>query len=73
MKTVLVIAVITCPFVMGLAQTQNCVTQASNLTSCLSMVASDGSTFCNQCANQLISYYQQCTNGVGVDAVLRRK
>ena len=74
MKTVLVIAVIACLFVVGLAQTQSqCVTQANDLSSCISMVASGGSTFCNNCASQLISYYNQCTNGVGVDAVNRRK
>ena len=73
MKTVLVITVIACLFVMGLAQNEDCVTQASNLSSCLSMVASGGSTFCDQCANQLISYYNECTGGVGVDAIRTRK
>ena len=73
MKTVLVITVIACLFVVGLAQNQNCVTQANDLSGCISMVASGGSTFCDQCASQLISYYNECTNGVGVDAVQRRK
>ena len=74
MKTVLVITVIACLFVVGLAQNQNCVTQVSNLSGCISMAASGGgSTFCSQCASQLISYYSQCTNGVGVDIVQRHK
>jgi hypothetical protein len=72
MKAVLVVAVITCVFVVGLAQTQKCMNCAAGLTSCISQVASTGNrggNFCNDCANRLNGYYRDCTNGVGVDAV----
>lgn len=73
MKTVLVIAIIACLFVVGLAQSQECMNQATNLASCLSMLTSGGSTFCNDCASRLISYYNECLNGAGVDAVRTSK
>ena len=75
MKTVLAIAVVTCLFVVGLAQvpSQECINRAQDLTSCISSLSSGGDRFCGDCANRLISYYRECANGVGVDAVQRRK
>ena len=74
MKALLVIAAMTCVFVVGQAQNSDCVSRLSALSSCTSQLAANGGgNFCNDCANQLISCYQDCTNGVGVDAVQRRK
>ena len=75
MKTVLAIAVVTCFFVVGLAQVsaQDCVSRARDLASCLSSVNSDGDNFCSSCANRVISYYRECANGIGVDTIQRRK
>ena len=75
MKILLVVSVITCLFVMGLAQdVQECANRANQLSSCLTSVAAGGGgNFCGDCSNQLISYYEDCFNGVGVDAVRSRK
>ena len=74
MKALLAIAVMTCVFIVGQAQNSNCVSRASELSSCISQLgASDVGNFCNNCANQLISYYRDCANGAGVDAVQRSK
>ena len=74
MKAILVFAVITCLFVVGQAQNQNCATRLTGLSSCTAqLAASGGGNFCGDCANQLISYYRDCANGNGVDAVQRSK
>ena len=75
MKTILAIAVVTCLFVVGLAQvpSQECMNQAQDLASCISSVSSGGDNFCSSCADRLIRYYRECANGVGVDVVQRRK
>ena len=74
MKALLVIAVMTCVFVIGQVQNSDCVSRLSGLSSCTSQLAANGGgNFCNDCANQLISYYRDCTNGVGVAAVQRHK
>jgi hypothetical protein len=70
MKAVLVVAVITCVFVVGLAQNQKCMTCLAGLSSCTSQISGTREgNFCGDCANRLNGYYQECTNGVGVDAV----
>ena len=73
MKILLAIAVVTSLFVVGLAQvpSQQCLNRARDLASCLSSF--DGDSYCNDCANKLINYYRECTNGVGVEAVQGRK
>jgi hypothetical protein len=73
MKTLLAITVITCLLVVGQAQNQNCETRFIELSSCFSQVGTGGGNFCDECANQLISYYRDCTNGVGVDGVQQCK
>ena len=74
MKPILAVAVITCLFVMGLAQTQtpqtDCSTRYSQITSCLSRSATgDDGSFCNECRSTLIDYYQDCANGIGIEAI----
>ena len=75
MKTILAIAVVTCFFVVGLAQvpSQECINRAQDLANCISIVSTGGDNFCSNCANRLISYYRECTNGIGVDVVQRCK
>jgi hypothetical protein len=75
MKILLAITIITCLFVVGQAQNvTQCATRLAGLSSCISQVgAGGGGNFCSDCSNQLISYYRDCTNGVGVDAVQQRK
>lgn len=81
MKAVLVVAVITCVFVAGQAQNQNCVTRLTGLNSCTSQLL-PGATltgdFCSDCNDRLISYYRDCLNGTqaiqqAVDAVQTSK
>ena len=67
MKVLLIVAVISCFFLVATAQ--NCVQRATDLSSCLSRITAGGDDFCNTCANTLISYYQDCASGVGVDAI----
>ena len=73
MKTLLAIAVVTCLFVVGLAQVPNqrCLDRATDLASCQS--SPGGDNYCNDCANKLINYYRECTNGIGVEGVQQRK
>ena len=75
MKIVFAIAVVTCLFVVGLAQvpSQECVNKLTSLSSCTAALGSGGDGFCGDCANRLISYYRECADGVGVDQVQRRK
>ena len=73
MKILLAIAVVTCLFVVGLAQvpSQQCLNRATDLATCLS--STGGDSYCGDCANRLINYYRECANGVGVEAVQRSK
>jgi hypothetical protein len=74
MKIVLVVAVIACLFVVGLAQNlTQCATRLTGLTSCISRMGTGGDNFCSECPRRLISYYRDCANGSGVDAVQQRK
>ena len=78
MKRVLAIAVITCLFVMGLAQNEQCANPPSEVSNCISMVSSvssddDVERFCDACGNKLVNYYRECADGVGVDAVQNSK
>ena len=71
MKTILAIVVISCFFVVASSQSSDCVNRLNDLASCLSMVgqSTDTTAFCNDCGNKLVSYYRDCTGGVGVDAI----
>ena len=76
MRTILAIVVISCFFAVAMSQSADCTNRASDLANCVSRLGTDagqGQTavteFCNECGNQLVSYYQDCTNGVGVDGV----
>ena len=74
MKTFLVIAVITCLFVMGLAQNgQECMNRTMSLASCISSIRSNNASSCGDCEDRVISYFQDCNNGTEVDLVQRRK
>ena len=71
MRTILAIVVISCFFAVAMSQS-DCATRVTDLSNCITMLGTntqDRTAFCNECGNQLISYYQDCTNGVGVDAV----
>ena len=72
MKIVLAIAVFTCLFVMGLAQ---CASRESELYSCISILSLSDTlnTFCRNCGNSLVGYFQDCTDGTGVDLAQRSK
>ena len=80
-SAVLIVAIITCVFVAGQAQTQNCVTRLAGLNSCTSQLlpgATQAGDFCSDCNDRLISYYRDCLNGTqaiqqAVDAVQRSK
>ena len=75
MKTIFAIAIISCLIALGLAQngiSQQCVDRLSDLNSCITRLANSGgdtAAFCNECANTLISYYQDCAGGAGVAQV----
>ena len=50
----------------------NCQQRGIDLSNCLSSsAAGDVQTYCNNCANSLIRYFQDCAGGEGVDAVKR--
>ena len=73
MRTILAIVVISCFFAVATSQlSPECATRFADLSSCFTRLntATQGQTaFCNECGNQLVSYYQDCANGVGVDVV----
>ena len=67
MKTLFVIAVLTCFFVMGMTQNgQDCVNQATQVSTCTTQLASalaaggDATRFCNDCKTQLNNFFQAC-------------
>lgn len=75
MKAIVAITVISCFFILATHSIDlSCVTRFTSLASCLARLttASQNSTvFCNDCGNSLVSYYQDCTGGLGVDTVQR--
>ena len=75
MRAFLAIAVISCFFVVASSQSLNCLSRASDLATCISRLgtSTDTQAFCNECGNSLVSYYQDCANGVGVDQVKQSK
>ena len=73
MKTILAIVVIFCFIAMGMAQNQDCTRRAGELNTCTSGEITSEEDYCNTCANNLIRYYQDCVQGVGVDEIQRRK
>ena len=73
MKVILALAVIACFLAAASAQTQSCTQRFSELQSCVTSLTNPGSDFCNTCRDTLISYYNDCANGVGVDAVQQCK
>ena len=74
MRTILAIVVISCFFVVASSQF-DCLNRASQLASCLNRVgqSTDTESFCNDCGNSLIRYYNDCLNGVGVDGIKQSK
>ena len=74
MRTILAIVVISCFFVVASSQF-DCLNRASQLASCLSRVgqSTDTESFCNDCGNSLIRYYNDCLNGAGVDGIKQGK
>lgn len=69
MKTLFVIAVLTCFFVMGMTQTlspSECLSRATQVNTCTMQLASavaaggDAATFCNDCKTQLTDFFQAC-------------
>ena len=73
MRTILAIVVISCFFAVATSQS-DCTTRLTDLSNCITLLSTatqSQTEFCNECRNQLVSYYQDCANGVGVDAVQR--
>ena len=66
MKTLFVIAVLTCFFVMGMTQTPDCVNRGMQVTNCTTQLTSalaagdDATRFCNNCKTQLNDFFQAC-------------
>ena len=75
MRTILAIVVISCFFVVASSQSLSCINRATDLATCISRLSSstDTEAFCNDCGNKLVSYYQDCAGGAGVDAVRQGK
>lgn len=77
MKAVLAIAVFAC-FLVAASARLDCATRVNSLGSCIARVAqTHGSdnvlSYCRECGNSLVSYFHDCTNGVGVDDVKASK
>ena len=66
MKTLFVIAVLTCFFVMGMTQNaQDCANRATQVSTCSTQLTSalaggDATRFCNDCKTQLNDFFQAC-------------
>ena len=85
MKTLFIIAVISCLLVEGMTQTklspQECATQGTQLSGCVTMLGTGGGpggNFCKNCNTQrLIEYFQACNvtvpGGGGVDTLRNSK
>ena len=77
MKALFVVAVISCIFLVASAQT--CAERTNDVATCVNEIAtalttnSTSTTFCDTCGNTLVSFYQDCASGVGVDNVKRCK
>ena len=75
MKALFVVAVISCIFLVASART--CVERTADNTNCVSLLTtalgtnSTSAKFCDDCGNTLVSYYQDCFSGVGVNNVKR--
>ena len=76
MKAVLAICVISCLLVVGYAidfdNIAACATRAGELGSCIARRPSavTDNSFCADCANSLVGYYQDCTGRDDVDSLL---
>ena len=76
MKAILAICVISCLLVLGYAfdigKFASCATRAGELGSCIARLptASTDNSFCADCANSLVGYYQNCTDRDDVDSLL---
>ena len=73
MKTLFVIAVLTCFFAMGMTQT-DCANQAIQAANCvgrlgmaLAAAGGDNTRFCNDCKTPLNHFFQACPTAAGVD------
>ena len=80
MKIILTVAVVACFLAVATAQLPNlnCVTRVTEVASCVTRLGSaiaggDNDAFCNECGNSLVSYYNDCTGGVGTSAVQQSK
>ena len=75
MRTILAIVVISCFFVVASSQSLSCINRATDLATCISRLgtSTDTTAFCNDCANKLISYYDDCVGGAGKAAVQQGK
>ena len=73
MKTIIAVIVTTsCFLAVASAQSAaNCARRATQIANCQSRLASvtDEEAFCRECGNAVVSYFQDCTGGVGVDQV----
>ena len=70
MKTIIAVTVIFYLFAIASAQNANCVNRATEYTDCQTRIAAaagDVATVCSECGDTIVSYLQQCANGVGVD------
>ena len=70
MKAVIAIAVVACFLAVASAQgVTDCANRAAELAPCASKLSAGGAAFCQECANSLISYYNDCANGAGVSTL----
>ena len=72
MKAILAITVIFCFFIVAHSQSLQCATRLANLGTCTARLATaiqNSTDFCNECDNSLVSYFQDCTGGTGVEQV----
>jgi hypothetical protein len=78
MKTALTICVISCLLVVGyaidLGNIASCTTRQGEVGTCITRLelpsASTDNSFCTDCANSLVGYYQECTNRDDIDSLL---
>ena len=78
MKAILAICVISCLLVLGYAfdigKIASCTTRVGKLSSCIArlelLTASTDNSFCADCANSLVGYYQDCTDRDDIDSLL---
>ena len=60
-------------YAIDLGNIASCATRAGNLASCITRFPSaiTDNSFCTDCANSLIGYYQDCTGRNDIDSLLR--